>query len=219
MKTVAIIPAYNESHHLFDIARRAAKYVDEVIIVDDGSGLPIASRLPNVRGTIILRHAINLGKGAALKTGVEYAQRRGAVFAVFIDADGQHVPEEIPALLKPLLENQAELVLGVREFHRGMPMVAKLGNVFLTRSLAALFHIHVTDTQSGFRAMRLDVYPRIAWSSPRYAVEAEMLVNASKEHLRIYEVPISTIYNDKYRGTTVIDGVRIFLNMLLWRLL
>ncbi len=219
MKTAAIIPALNEYQHLSAVVEQAARYVDNVIVVDDGSRQPLENFLPNHQYLHVLRHRINLGKGAALKTGVQYAAVLGVAIVVFLDADGQHDASEIPKILAPLLEGRSDVVFGVRKFHGTMPLTAKIGNVFLTLSLQVLYGVTVSDTQSGYRAFRMAVYPSLQWESARYSVETEMIVNAGKAHLSFTEVPITTIYLDKYRGTTFIDGIRIFLNMLLWRFL
>ena len=194
MKIVAVIPAFNESKSLQNI-------------------------LPKNDRIIFLRHPINLGKGAAMKTGVDACLRIGTDIVVFLDADGQHNPAEIPRLTKPLIEGRDDIVFGVRNFQRSMPFVSKMGNMFLTRMASILFRIYIRDTQSGFRAFRTAVYRQLYWGSSRYAVETEMIVNAGKHHLRWTEAEISTIYLDKYRGTTVLDGMRIFINMIAWRLL
>lgn len=218
MKTLAVIPALNESTTLNRVVEQACRFVDEVIVVDDGSTKPLAATLPVRPQVQVIRHEINLGKGAAMKTGTIAAQRRQAEIVVFLDADGQHNPEEIPSLLQPIIEGRADIAFGVRSFHQHMPFVAKLGNIALTQLLRWMFGIYLRDTQSGFRAFRVSVFPKIVWESPRYAVETEMIVNTGKHHLRWVEVPIQTIYLDKYRGTTVLDGIRIFINMIAWRL-
>lgn len=217
MRTVAIIPALNEYQRLTTVVTDALKYVDEVVVIDDGSKKPLTDFLPSQERVKVLRHIINLGKGAALKTGVTWALKNGFQAAVFIDADGQHDPREIPSLLAPIKDRTSDVVFGVRKFHRQMPFVARLGNIFLTRTLQLLYRIKVDDTQSGFRALYLPIYQELAWRSPRYAVETEMIVNAGKHHVRYSQVPITTIYLDKYKGTTAIDGVRILINMITWR--
>lgn len=219
MNTFAVIPALNEAKTLATVVAQALTHVQNVIVVDDGSSKPLKPALPPHERLLVLRHPINLGKGAAMKTGVEAARRLGAETIVFLDADGQHNPDEIPRLLAPIQADQADIVFGVRDFFRHMPLVSKLGNLFLTHMASWMFHIYLQDTQSGFRAFRLTIYPKLYWGSARYAVETEMIVNTGKYHLRWVEVPISTIYHDAYRGTTVIDGIRIFLNMIAWRLL
>jgi glycosyltransferase involved in cell wall biosynthesis len=219
MITYAIIPALNEHQTLQKVVDSCSHYVDQILVVDDGSKEPLADFLQDSQQLTVLRHKINLGKGAAMTTGVQYAQRHGAETAVFIDADGQHDPAEIPRLLEPLRSDQAEVVFGVRTFQKNMPLVARLGNTFLTEVLKLFFNINISDTQSGFRALKISAYPKIAWMSPRYAVETEMIVNAGKNKITYAQVPIATIYLDKYKGTTVIDGVRILLNIFKWRIL
>ncbi len=218
MKTFAVIPAFNESTRLAAVVSGALTHVDKVIVVDDGSNKSLQSLLPENEKVIFLRHPINLGKGAAMKTGVEAGLRLGAEIIVFLDGDGQHDPSEIPQLKEPIVSGRNDVVFGIRNFQKAMPFVSRLGNMFLTRMASLLFRIYIRDTQSGFRAFDIRTYPKLYWGSARYAVETEMVVNAGKHHLRWTEVPITTIYHDKYRGTTVLDGVRIFLNMIAWRL-
>lgn len=217
-KIVAVIPSFNESAKLVEVIHRTQPFVREIIIIDDGSDEPLKSQLPPISNLFVLQHKINLGKGAALTTGVEFAIQRKAEIAVFLDADGQHAPEEIPQLVAPILQGRTDFVLGVRRFHQKMPLIARLGNMFLSQALSILFGIRISDTQSGYRVFRLSLYQKLAWQSPRYAVETEMIVNAVKHGVRLAQVPIQTIYYDKYKGTTVIDGIRIFFNLLLWKL-
>lgn len=217
MRTVSIIPAYNDSERLPQVVSRARAFTDHVVVVDDGSRTPIQLR-PDPAVTIV-RHRINLGKGAALKTGVLWATQAGYEAAVFIDADGQHDPNEIPKLLAPVIHRQADIAFGTRQFNDRMPFVARAGNLFLSAAARVLFGIHIQDTQSGYRAIHLPAYSKLAWESPRYAVETEMVVNAGKHRLRYVEVPISTIYHDRYKGTTIFDGIRIFISMITWRII
>lgn len=217
MKIVAVIPAFNEKPTLAAVVEKTLTQVDQVVVVDDGSSRALGQYLPHDNRIISLRHPINLGKGAAMKTGVEASLRLGADVVVFLDSDGQHNPDEIPGVVAPILAGQNDIVFGVRSFDETMPFVSKIGNRFLTRMASVLFRIYVRDTQSGFRAFRTAVYPKLYWGSARYAVETEMIVNAGKHHLRWTEAPISTIYHDAYRGTTVLDGIRIFFSMIAWR--
>lgn len=217
MKIAAIIPTLNEFTHLAGVVEQVKPHVDHVIVVDDGSKRPLADTLKPNPAVTVIRHRINLGKGAAMMTGVRYASSHQFDAVVFLDADGQHDPAEIPKLLAPIQAGQADIVFGVREFHHTMPTVAKLGNIFLTTALSWLYGIPVRDTQSGYRALRLSRIKELAWSSPRYAVETEMIVNAGRHQVPWTEVPIRTIYLDAYRGTTVLDGIRIFINMITWR--
>ncbi len=219
MRVAAIVPAFNEQERVLPVVEESLHHVERVFVVDDGSDpvhRAIFSKLPS--GTTVLRHRINLGKGAAMTTGIAAAQRAGFEAVVLLDSDGQHRPDEIPKLLGALEQRNLDIVFGARRINKRMPLMMRLGNRFFTMATFALFHIYLSDTQSGFRAFRTSAFDKLAWESPRYAAETEMVVNAGKHSLRYAEVPISTIYHDKYKGTTVFDGMRIFIDMLLWRI-
>lgn len=212
-----IIPAHNEQRHITQVLKKTKRYADasRIIVVDDGSK-DRTYDLALKQGVMVLKHVINLGKGAALKTGSEYALRQGAKILVFMDSDGQHRPEDIPKFLKAL--SDASIVFGSRVPSRKMPAILKLGNWFINKLNSTLFGIKLRDTQSGFRAMTADAYRKIRWKSSSYSVESEMVALAGKKNLKYKEIPIKTIYSDKYKGTTVIDGIRIVLNMIWWKI-
>ncbi|EHR79127.1 glycosyl transferase [Thermococcus litoralis DSM 5473] len=123
MKTLIIIPAYNEELTIGSVVALAKKYGD-VLVVDDGSK-DRTSEIAQKAGAIVIRHEVNKGKGAALKTGFGYALANGYDVIVTIDADGQHNPDEIPLLLKPILEGEADLVIGSR--YLNIPLIIAEG--------------------------------------------------------------------------------------------
>ncbi len=210
-----IIPAYNECKNIGDVLSKVKKKYSNIIVVDDGSK-DRTFETSKSYGVTVLRHIINLGKGAALKTGCEYALKKGANKIVVIDSDGQHKPQDIPRFLKEL--DKYDVVLGYRELDKNMPFILKFGNSFINFTTRVLYNISVKDTQSGFRAFTSDAYKKIKWASVGYSVESEMIANIGKSKLKFKEIPIETIYNDKYKGTTPLDGVKIVINMFLWRL-
>jgi glycosyltransferase involved in cell wall biosynthesis len=210
-----IIPAYNEQKRVTSVIRKTKKYADNIVVVDDGSQDKTAEIAENENVTV-LQHVVNLGKGAALKTGCEYAIKHGAKRIIFIDADGQHRPEDIPRFLEAL--DDADIVFGSRTLNKNMPFVLKFGNWFINKVNDVLFGVRLRDTQSGYRAMTSEAYKKIRWNSPSYSVESEMIANAGKKRLKYKEITIKTIYSDKYKGTTIIDGVKIVLNMIWWKL-
>ena len=220
MKTTVVIPVLNEGSHLPKVLDEVRVHVPNVIIVDDGSNEKNAAVIAqlNDRATV-LRHRINLGKGAAMRTGVEAAIARGAEAIVLMDGDGQHQASDIPKLLNKLMREDLDIVFGSRTIGKDMPLIMMLGNKFLSLCSSILFGLYVSDTQSGFRAFRSTAYKSLKWLSPRYAVETEMIVQAAKNKLRVGEIQIQTIYHDNYKGTTIIDGLRIFSNMLRWKIL
>jgi glycosyltransferase involved in cell wall biosynthesis len=210
-----IIPAHNEQKHIATIVKKVKKYSDNILVVDDGSK-DKTSEIAQKENVLVLRHVVNLGKGAALKTGCEYAIKHGAKRLIFIDADGQHRPEDIPRFLKAL--DGEDIVFGSRELNKNMPFVLKFGNWFINKVNDFLFGVKLQDTQSGYRAMTSEAYKKIKWKSSSYSVESEMIANAGKKRLKYKEILIKTIYSDKYKGTTIIDGVKIVLNMIWWKI-
>jgi glycosyltransferase involved in cell wall biosynthesis len=212
-KTFAIIPAYNESKHIRQTAKDVSKFVDEVIVVDDGSRDKTADEAKKAK-VRVLRLIVNMGKGVAMKTGIEYAISNKATEIILIDADGQHDASEIPKLLKLLRKNNTDAVLGVRQLPKTSPILFKLGNWGLNKLFFIMFGSKIDDTQNGFRAFHAKIYPIIKWNSPRYFVETEMIINIVKNKLKYVEVPITTYYHDKYKGTTVLTGLRYFINMI-----
>jgi len=212
--TFAIVAAYNEEKYIGDVLKRIKKYIDEIIVVDDGSK-DKTSKIAEESGAIVLRHVINLGKGAAIRTGCEYALKKGVKNIILIDADGQHDPKEIPNFLNALKDH--DVVFGCRKFDKNMPIVLKFGNWTLRATTKALYGICLKDTQSGYRAFKADAYKKIRWQASDYSMESEMIANLGKTKLTYTEIPIETIYSDKYKGTTVVDGFKIIINMILWR--
>lgn len=211
---VAVIPAYNEEKNIKDVIRGVKKYVDTVLVVNDGS-IDRTAEIARKEGAIVVTHIKNLGLGASLKTGIEGAIRLGADIIVTIDADGQHDPNEIPKLVEAL--RTCEIVIGSRETGKDMPFIKKMGNLVLYWITKILFNVSIKDTQSGFRAFKSEVYNKIKWESPGYEVASEIVINIGKSKVKYKEIPINTIYIDKYKGTTIIDGIKIFMNMLKWK--
>jgi len=210
-----IIPAHNEQKHISSVIRKVRNYTNNLVVVDDGS-TDNTSEIALREYAVVLKHIINLGKGAALKTGCEYALKNGAKQLIFIDADGQHQPEDIPRFLEAL--KNADIVFGSRSLNKNMPLILKFGNWFINKVNNTMFGIKLMDTQSGYRAMTAAAYEKIKWKSTKYSVESEMIANAGKKRLKYKEITIKTIYADKYKGTTIIDGIKIVLNMIWWKI-
>lgn len=220
MKTIAVIPAYNEGRRIETVIAGACQYVDDVVVVDDGSQDDTYLIAKNSDQTVVvLQHSVNLGKGAALKTGCEAAAKLGADYIVCLDADNQHNPASIPLFIEALATQGVDIVFGVRQFNKNMPFMMFMGNRALSVIINSFFHILIHDTQSGFRAFTQAAYQQLQWTSTGYEVETEMIVRVSEKHLRYAEIDIDTIYHDHYKGTTVLDGIKIFFQILKWKLL
>lgn len=214
-----IIPAFNEQTHIQGVVADVLKYTPHVVVVDDGSQPSLEFLKDRFPSLVYLRHDVNLGKGAAMKTGCDLAVKRGAKYLVVLDADGQHKPVDIPQFLEKLASGKYDIVFGARVIGKDMPVLLFLGNKFLSICINLLFRMFLTDTQGGFRAFTADAYQELRWDSADYTVETEMVITAAKRHLRYAEVAIQTIYHDKYKGTTPLDGLKIFVQILKWRLI
>lgn len=210
-----VIAAYNEEKHIVDVIKKIKKYCKNIIVVDDGSKDNTYNKAKQ-GGVEVLKHIVNMGKGAALKTGCDYALRKGAKIIVTVDADLQHDPAEIPNFLKAL--KNRDVVFGYRRLDKNMPLILRAGNWFINKITKLLYNINLRDTQCGYRAFTANAYKKIRWKASDYSLESEMIANTGKNHLKYKEIPIKTIYSDIYKGTTVIDGIRIIINLLIWRL-
>lgn len=211
----AVIPAYNEEGSIISIVKKTKKYVNNVAVVDDGSKDKTKVSAEKA-GAIVLRHIVNLGKGAALKTGCDLAVKKGAKFIIALDADAQHDPDDIPRFVEKL--KKYDVVFSYRKASSKMPLVLRFGNFFISIVANVLHGINLTDTQCGFRAFSKSAYKKIRWNASDYSMESEMISRAGKQRLKYVQIPIETIYSDRYKGTTIIDGIKIVLNMLWWKL-
>lgn len=214
-KIFAIIPAYNEEKQINSVITETKKYVDEVVVVDDGSK-DRTEEIAKKSNAIVLRHLVNLGKGAALKTGCDYAVKNKAEIIIAIDADAQHDPKEILNFLKKI--KRYDVVLAYRKLNKNMPLVLKFGNWFIDKTINFLYDIKIKDSQCGYRAFTAKAYKKLRWKASDYSMESEMIAKIGRYKLSYAEIPIETIYSDKYKGTTVLDGVKIVFNLLLWKL-
>jgi glycosyltransferase involved in cell wall biosynthesis len=215
MGDYVVIPAYNEGNKIIDVVEQAKKFTENVVVIDDGSRDDTA-KIAEELGVVVLKHPINLGKGAALKTGCDFAVMQGAKKIVVIDGDGQHDPKEIPEFFGLLKDK--EIVFSYRKRNKEMPGVLKFGNWFINKSTQILYGVKIKDTQCGYRAFTASAYRKVRWRAQDYFMETEMIINTGKKKLSYTQHPIETIYADKYKGTTVFDGVKIVMKMIASRL-
>jgi|YelNatPaOPRAMG01_1025707.scaffolds.fasta_scaffold88849_2 glycosyltransferase involved in cell wall biosynthesis len=190
MKIIAVIPAYNEEKTIGFVIKETKKYVDNVIVIDDGS-TDNTAKIAKKNGAVIYSHPTRMGLGKTILDGYREALKLDAEIVLQIDADGQYLPKEIPKLLKPIIDNQADMVLGSRFLGtiENMPLIKKIGNKFFSKITSFLSGIKITDAQTGFRATRAEVIENII-PTGKYTYTQEMIIRASKEGYRIFEVPI-----------------------------
>jgi len=219
MRTIVIIPAYNEERTVGAVVRNVREHIPDVIVVDDGSDDATGDRA-TAAGALVVRHCINRGLGAALGTGIAAALGHSPDVIVTLDADGQHDPSDIAAVTAPVQAGFADLVIGTR-FARGKaPFSRHLANTIANLLTRLLFNVQASDTQSGFRAFSRYAAQRIEIRTNRMEVSSEILAEAVRHGLRVTEVPIRTIYTEYSlsKGQGVATGVRTAWSLLLRRL-
>jgi glycosyltransferase involved in cell wall biosynthesis len=188
----AIIPAYNEQDHLGQVLSGVRKYLP-ALVVDDGS-IDQTATVADAGGASLVRQIPNQGKGAALRAGFRYALEHGYKGVLTIDADGQHDPQEIPAFLKAYDYNQADLIIGVRDFSH-IPPVRRIANTLGRWSFSWAVGQPIPDNQSGYRLISRRLLEAVLSSSEHgFEFEVEMIVTCIECDCQLGWVPIRTIY-------------------------
>ena len=220
MKIFVIVPVYNEQNRATETINKILK-VDEnvtVVAVDDGStdnSLAILKKsFEKNKRVIIANHLVNLGKGAAMKTGARIAWKLGGEVVVFVDADGQHNPKYLPKFINEL--NKFPIVFGYRELNKKSPWIRRNGNKFAGWLISVLFNINRKDLLCGFLGFKKEVYKQIKWKSCRYGIETEMATKVGRNKIPFSEIKIDTIYIDKYKGVTIFDAFKILGKIPFW---
>ena len=203
MRIIAGLPMYNEEETIGTIVTKVLDYVDEVVCVDDGSS-DSSARIAESCGAIVHRHRVNRGYGGALKSLFAKAREMNADALIILDSDGQHEPSDIPKLLKPILDGEAEFVIGSRFVAGGgsedMPAYRRLGIKVITAASNLSSDLEIQDTQSGFRAFSKLAIERLRFDSEGMELSLEMLEDAHEKDLTIQEIP-SVIRHDVPKGS------------------
>jgi len=195
VRVAVVIPAFQAVATIGDVVARTRHAVPaaEIIVVDDGSADGTGEAGRGTAATL-LTHPRNRGKGVSLRAGIAQARAGDASVIVTIDADGQHPPEEIPRLLKPIADGAADLVLGARQRGAGMPLPRRFTN-WLSATLASrIGGQRLSDAQTGFRAFTRQVAEGVQPAGDRYEYEANFLLDALRAGFRVVSVDVPTIY-------------------------
>jgi glycosyltransferase involved in cell wall biosynthesis len=219
LKTAAVIPAYREEKHISDIVRRTRQELDHVLVVDDGSEDKTATRAREAGAEVIV-HSQNRGKGEAIKTGLRYWLDRQFVHVIILDADGQHLPEEIDRFIAAAgSATERSFFLGNRMNNlTGMPFIRRVVNRYMSNRISRVCGQKIPDTQCGFRMLDRQLIPELLGGGDRFDYETEMLIIAGRKGYPIQSVPITTVYSDEVSKIhPARDALRFFKLMRRYR--
>ena len=222
-KALIIIPAYNEGKVLGPVIKnikaelKSAKGIKfDLVVVNDGSS--DNTKAVAEKNTTTISHLVNMGSGAATRTGLEYAKRNNYDFALTIDADGQHLPKDLVNVIKKLTAEEFDLVIGSRLIDpKGMPAHRVLGNKLLNAFTRILLGVRVTDSQSGLKGFSRKAIEKINIRTNGFEFCSEIVWRAKQQNLNIIEVPISAVYTDysRQKGQSNVNALRIIKTLII----
>jgi glycosyltransferase involved in cell wall biosynthesis len=213
-----VIPAYNEEKTITQVIHDVQQYTRQIIVVDDGS-VDNTVALAQKEGVVVLRHIVNRGQGAAIKTGIDFALIYGADIIVTFDSDGQHIGSDIPRVIQPILDGKVDVVIGSR-------FLDKKSNVPFKRKivlkLAILFTwmvngIKLTDAHNGLRAFSRRAAQKINIKQDRMAHASEIIREIGKHKLSFQEIPVTIRYTDysMQKGQKALDSLKIVFDLIM----
>jgi glycosyltransferase involved in cell wall biosynthesis len=195
-RVVVIIPALNAAASLERVVVESRRQLDPVVVIDDGS-TDATGEVARAAGAIVLRHSVNRGKGAALKTGFTWALENGFGGVITLDADGQHLPSEIPKFLRERTAGAADLIIGGRaHLFGGMLPRRRAANRFSAWSISIASGVRITDSQSGFRFYSSNLLRNVSLGTDGFDMESEVIVRAGRGGLKIVTIPIDLGFVD-----------------------
>lgn len=226
MRPIIIIPAYQPDAELLVLLEQLTAQADHrIVLVNDGSDpscTPIFQQAENFPGVCLLSHAINEGKGAALRTGFKYVLGKEPLVEAVVtaDADGQHKAADIARICAACGEHPRALILGVRRFDGNVPLRSKLGNGLTRWLYNLLFRQKISDTQTGLRGIPVgSLGGLLTLQAERYSYELEMLLSLNRAQMPVVEIPIATVYENNNRSSNfrvVHDSIQIYATLLRW---
>jgi glycosyltransferase involved in cell wall biosynthesis len=205
-----VIPAHNEERFIGSLVIQTLQFTQRVIVVDDGSEDHTAA-VARAAGADVIIHDRNQGKGVAMENGLAYALSLNVDAIVVMDGDGQHRPQEIPELVRPILEGEADMVIGsrFREVKSEIPWWRLIGQHALTMATNTASRVYSTDSQSGFRAFSRSAVESMDLRSTGFSVESELQFLAGEKQWRVVEAPISVVYKEKAKRNPIQQGLQV----------
>ena len=216
MKIVIGIPAYNEEKNIGSIILKLKQKYDKIIVCDDGS-TDMTSSISTTLGAVVVKHKKNQGYGAAIRTIFDEFKKTDSDILVTFDADGQHKISEIESMVKPILENTADIVIGSRFLGKtiDLPKYRKIGIKTITGLTNAITGTKISDSQSGFRAYSKKTLNQISLIESGMGISTEILIKSSKKNMRIFEVPITILYSETTHSQEPIShGTSVIMSMI-----
>jgi hypothetical protein len=213
--TLALIPAHNEERFIGSMVLAVRAYVDEVVVIDDGSA-DRTSEVARQAGATVLQHRRNGGKAAAVNTGFVYARALHPSAVVMLDGDGQHCADDIPQVLAPITSGRADVVVGSRflGIKSDIPAYRQVGQHGLTFVTNLASGVRVSDSQSGFRAFSGRAVQHLTFTQGGFSIESEMQFLVKEHRLRVTEAPIKVIYAEKAKRNPVRHGLQVLNGVL-----
>ena len=217
MEVCLLLPAYNESKTIGQIIQESSEFINDIIVIDDGSSDETAEIAAACRA-VCLKNPTNCGKGNALRKGFAYALARGYELVFTMDSDGQHQPADIPRFLEHFGTTRPDILIGARDtqdFRTSMPLHRRVNNRLISYVGSKLCGQRVLDFQSGYRLIRAEVLRQVQLETDRYETESELLIKAGRLGFRIESLPIQTQYGDEISHIKPIREMWLFTKLLL----
>ncbi len=211
-----LIPAYNAGLSLFYLLDKTKEFIplERTVIVDDGSNDDTKETIKKLR-CVLLSHSINIGKGAALRTGFEYILKNEGKWILTMDADGQHPPEFIPLFLKLARTEKYDLIIGARKRNSYMPLDRRFSNWATSGILSLLTGERILDSQCGFRLIRSSLIKGINFNTKKFEFETELLLRLIKKGAKIGWVNIPTEYKNEFSAIRRLPDTLRFIKLII----
>ena len=215
MHVCLLLPAYNEAKTIGQVVREASEFVNDILVIDDGS-VDKTAQIAEEAGGKAIKHSTNLGKGMALRTGFDYVSQKGYDLIATMDSDGQHQPSDLPRIIDYFKKNKPDIIIGARIHDRiKMPRHRRFNNWLVSSVGSVLCGQEVKDFQSGFRLIRTEVLRSVELHTERYETESELLIKAGRIGFKIQSIPINTIYNAEVSNIKPLREMWLFTKLLI----
>ncbi|WP_407392539.1 glycosyltransferase family 2 protein [Methanobrevibacter sp.] len=218
--TYVVLPAYNEATRIQPVIEEIAEKGYNMVIVNDGSsddtlGVVRQSKKKFPDQIHIFSLIINRGVGVATQTGFDAVLKYNPKYVVSMDSDGQHSPDDLDNVIEPLVKGEAQAVIGVRPL-KDMPFSRNFANSVMNLLTRIFYHVNVSDSQTGFRAVTFDALNKIEINARGYLISSEFIREVNDNNIPFVEVPIQTIYTPETqaKGTNVKEAIKILIQMI-----